>query len=255
VLPSLLGLLEPNRRQRDEVRLFEIGKGYLPEQGSERGEPGEVHELAMVLCKARQSDTPFDEGCLPRLMAVVQDLLGSLEFREQQFVAVEQAPAPWLHPVRRVELRVGSGDGACVGFVAELDPGLAAPLGIDGELVSDTAVASISLDALLEQERSGGAYKPLPRYPGFKIDVAIVAPEEVPARDLSGVIEKAGKGNARDLVVFDLFRGDQLGAGRRSLAYHLVLQSDRKTLTDKDAQSFLRRLEQGLRKIGAELRS
>ncbi|HIG85686.1 MAG TPA: phenylalanine--tRNA ligase subunit beta [Planctomycetes bacterium] len=255
VLPSLLGLLEPNRRQRDEVRLFEIGKGYLPEQVSDRGEPGEVHELALVLCKARQSDTSFDEGCLARLMAVVQDLLSSLEFRELQFVAVEQAPVSWVHPVRRVELRVGSGDGACVGFVAELDPGLATPLGIDGELVSDTAVASISLDALLEQERSGGSYNPLPRYPGFKIDVAIVAPEEVPARDLSGVIEKAGKGNAKDLVVFDLFRGDQLGAGRRSLAYHLVLQSDKKTLTDKDAQSFLRRLERGLGEIGAELRS
>ena len=69
------------------------------------------------------------------------------------------------------------------------------------------------------------------------------------------MIEKAGKGNAKDLVVFDLFRGDQLGAGRRSLAYHLVLQSDKKTLTDKDAQSFLRRLERGLGEIGAELRS
>ena len=73
--------------------------------------------------------------------------------------------------------------------------------------------------------------------------------------DSCEIIEKAGKGNARDLVVFDLFRGEQLGADRRSLAYHLVLQNDKKTLTDKDAQSFLRRLERGLGELGAELRS
>lgn len=255
VLPSLLGLLEPNRRQREEVRLFEIGKGYRPEDANDRGEPREVHELALALCQVKNPKAAFDQGALMKLMGVVKDLLGALQFGQVQFVASDEDPAPWVHPVRRVEVRIGEGKGACIGFLAELDPGLAAPLGIDGELASDTAVGHISLDDLLDQEPLGTSFVPLPRYPGFKIDVAIVAPDEIPARDLGAAIEKAGKGNARDLVLFDLFRGEQLGAGRRSAAYHLVLQSDKKTLTDKDAQSFLRRLERGLGEIGAELRS
>ena len=258
VLPSLLTLLEPNRRQREEVRLFEIGKGYRPEEGNDRGEPKEVHELGLVLCQSKSDNPSFEQGALARLMAVVKDLLGALQFPDLQFVPCEEAPVPWVHPVRRVELVVGASGkqaGTTIGFVAELDPGLAGPLGIDGELASDTAAACVSLDLLLEQEPSGTSFVPLPRYPGFKIDVAIVAPDEVPARDLALAIEKAGKGNARDLVVFDLFRGEQLGADRRSLAYHLVLQNDKKTLTDKDAQSFLRRLERGLGELGAELRS
>ena len=72
---------------------------------------------------------------------------------------------------------------------------------------------------------------------------------------LGAMIEKAGKGAVRGLQLFDVFRGESLGEGKKSLAYHVVLQSDTKTLTDKDAQKFLGRLERSLEQQGAALRS
>jgi phenylalanyl-tRNA synthetase beta chain len=76
----------------------------------------------------------------------------------------------------------------------------------------------------------------------------------MPAAELGGMIEKAGKGAVRDLQLFDVFRGESLGEGKKSLAYHVVLQSETKTLTDKDAQKFLGRLERSLEQQGAALR-
>ena len=77
---------------------------------------------------------------------------------------------------------------------------------------------------------------------------------ELPAAELAAMIDKAGKGAVRDLELFDVFRGAALGEGKKSLAYHVVLQSDTKTLTDKDAAKFLGRLERSLEQAGAALR-
>ncbi len=69
------------------------------------------------------------------------------------------------------------------------------------------------------------------------------------------VIAAAGKGQVASSQLFDVYQGENLGAGRKSLAYHVVLQSETKTLTDKDQAKFLKRLEQALDPLGARLRS
>ncbi|MEM9381334.1 MAG: hypothetical protein AAGB93_15380, partial [Planctomycetota bacterium] len=158
-----------------------------------------------------------------------------------------------LHPVRQVEGR-WSEDGPVAGFVAALEPGVAVALGLEGELASDVAVAVLDVDALLAAPPAPAAYRPLPRFPGVKVDVACVAPDALPAFELGAAIEAAGKGAAVEVELFDVFRGASLGEGKKSLAYHVVLQSDTKTLNDKDAQKFLGRLERALEQKGAALR-
>lgn len=116
-------------------------------------------------------------------------------------------------------------------------------------------MACLSVDALLQVEPENDGYEPLPRFPGIKVDVAIVAPEALSAADVAKAIEQAGKGAVKDLELFDLFRGEQVGEGRRSLAYHVLLQAEKKTLSDGDAQKFLGRLGRILEGLGAELRA
>ena len=253
VLPSLLGLVEGARRERGTVRLFEVGKGYRPEEAGDDGMPREVHQLAMVLAlPPAGADSRFDGGAFFQLRAAVDDVIAAAGVTAPCWSGTD-APHPAAHPVKQVS-GAWSEDLPGCGFVASLEPGVALALGLEGELASDVAVAVLDLDGLLAAPPAPPVYQPLPRFPMVKVDVACVAPAEMPAAELAGLIEKAGKGAVRDLELFDVFRGEALGEGKKSLAYHVVLQSDTKTLTDKDAQKFLGRLERSLEQAGAALR-
>jgi phenylalanyl-tRNA synthetase beta chain len=255
VVPSLLGGLEPARRLRADVRLFEVGKGYLPEHANERGEPRELHELGLVWAGARPADNArFDAGRSPRLQGVVEDVAHSLglEPLEWRACAAEQRPA-WAHPARAVAAWFPGGE-APAAVVAPLDPALERALGLEGELKSEVAVASVSIDALLAAPRKALRYRPLPTHPGVKIDVALSLPAEVPAASVRSAIEKAGKGLVAQVELFDVFSGGQLGAGRRSLAWHVLLQAPDRTLAEGDSQKFLTRLEREVQGLGGELR-
>ena len=253
VVPSLLPGLEANRRLREDVRLFEVGKGYLPEHANESGEPEERHLVGLVWAgsppprKAR-----FDAARFHQLHGILVDLLDHLQIESVQW-RVASTPPPWAHPAKALEAYL-DGVEAPLGRVAELDPGLAPRLGLSGDLKSEVAAAEFSIDALLEAPKREGRYRPIPRFPGIKVDVAVALDEETPAAVVESAIQEAGKGMVADIELFDLYRGENLGAGRKSLAYHVLLQSPKKTLADKDEQKFLKRFEQAIAQHNGELR-
>ena len=253
VLPSLLGLVESARRERGAARLFEVGKGYRPEGASEGGMPEEVHQVALVIARPKPAaDARFDAGAFHELRAVVDDVIETAGVSLPCWSPAE-SPSATAHPVKQVEGR-WSDDGAPAGFVADVEPGVALALGLEGELASDVAVAVLDVTAMLAAPPAPPEYRPLPKYPSVKVDVACVAPDDLPAFEIREAIEQAGKGAVADTELFDVFRGESLGDGKKSLAYHVVLQSDTKTLNDKDAQKFLGRLERTLEQKGAALR-
>jgi phenylalanyl-tRNA synthetase beta chain len=254
VVPSLLSRLETNRRLREDVRLFEVGKGYLPDPGAKHAEPRELHLAGLVWATIpAPAGARFDAHVFNQLQAVVSDLLDSVAVAEIRWQPCAEPPA-WGHPTKALEV-VSSEGGSRLGVLAELDPALHATLGLSGDQASEVAAAEISLDAVLEAPRRGSRYRPLPRYPGVKLDVAVALPEACPAADIREAIEKAGKGSVADAELFDVYRGESVGAGRKSLAYHVVLQSEKKTLSEKDEQKFLKRFQALVEQLGGELRS
>ncbi len=246
VLPSLLDKVLGARRERDEVRLFEVGKGYRPRTGESGAEPKEVHQLALVMAGLPGTD------CLGRLQAEVFDAIAEAERPAPEVRAATDQPG-WAHPVRGLELCL-PGQEAPVAHLAAVDPGVLAALGLVGDHKSEVAAAVLSLDGLLAAEAVPRAYRALSRYPGVKVDVALRAPDDLAAADLIAAIHTAGKGSVADVELFDLYRGESVGAGAKSLAFHVLLQSGKKTLSDKDGAKFLDRLERGLQALGAELR-
>lgn len=258
VLPSLLGHVENARRERGTVRVFEVGKGYRPEDAGDDGLPGEVNQIALVLVHPKSApDARFDAGAFFHLRAVVDDAIAFAGVCVPTW-APSTSPNPTVHPAKQVEGRwpeCDAPESLSAGFVADLEPGVALALGLEGELACDVAVAVLDIDALLAAPPEPPTYTPLPKFPSIKVDVACVTPEDMPAAELRAVIEQAGKGAVADLELFDVFRGESLGEGKKSLAYHVVLQSAKKTLTDKDAHKFLGRLERALEQMGAALRS
>ncbi len=253
VLPSLLSALEANRRRASDVRLFELGKAYEPERSNERGEPNERHLLAIAWAGAPPGrKAPYDVGRLIRLQSIVADLVRDRGHGRLRWRRAEQPPS-WAHPNRCLSFEL-EGAKAPVGVVAELEPGLAPALGLSGDLESEVALAELCLDGLLEATSEGRGYRPLPRFPGIKVDVAVAVPESAPAGDWMALIEQAGKKQVAGIELFDLYRGEAVGADRKSLAFHVLLQSESRTLTDKDEQKFLQRFEKLVSEAGGELR-
>ncbi len=262
LVPGLLALLEKNRRHHADVRLFEVGKGYLPEAPDSQGLPAEVHELALVWTRpAPGKKAPFDAGLFSQLRGVLDDLLGALGYDPPRWERPGEGESldPWFHPGQRLVGRLASredprGTQAPL-TLGLLEPGLHKPLGLEQELSGEVALARLSIDGLLASAPRAFGYRPIPRFPGNKVDVALAMPLAVPAADLVAAIEKAGKGQVASVELFDLYTGPGIGEGRKSLAYHVLLQSDKKTLTDKDAAKFIGRLERAAKELGGELRS
>lgn len=255
VLPSLLATIEENRRRSEEVRLFEVGQGYHPERANARGEPAEVHEVALLWAAPPiGKDARFDEGTLARLQGVVEDLVLATGLERPIWRSVVAGGAPaWAHPGRCLAA-YAPGVADPLATLATLEPLLARKLGLAGELASDVAACEVSIDRLLALEEGGARYRPIPKYPAVKVDIAAAVPDAVEHAALAAALEKAGKGLVAGLELFDLYRGASLGAGRKSLAFHATLLAEGRTLGEEDVRKFLERAERGIAELGGELR-
>lgn len=249
VLPSLIGVIEANRRHFDTVRLFEIGKAYRPDEANDRGEPRELHQVALVLAKV-EAERAFVESAFSQLDGILRDALASVGVPFDGWTASDDAPA-WAHPKRFAHVPT---DGDSLATIANLDPRLARKLGLVGEVASDVAIATISIDACLAASREGTRYVPLPRFPSVKVDVAVALPEAVACADVDRVIRQAGKKLVRGVELFDLYRGENLTEHDKSMAFHVELGAADRTLADKDTAKFLKRLDGAIQNLGGELR-
>lgn len=257
VLPSLLAIVSDNRRRYDDVKLYEIGKGYRPEHASARGEPREVHELALVWASTPPAKSArFDADRFHQLQGVVEDLVHAAGLPELHWSTCASGGAPrWAHASRCVSGRFdssASNERAVV--LGVLEPGLARRLGLAGELASDAACAELSIDALLAAGKRASGYRAVPKFPGVKVDVAAAVSSSTEHASVVQAIEKAGKGLMDSVELFDVYSGPNLGAGKKSLAFHVGLQSESRTLTDQDVAKFLDRLARELETLGGELR-
>ena len=222
------------------------GTGHSAQPGNRSSTIGTAAQAqAAPAARARASGSAFASG----VVAVLLDHLGVADVTWRP----GEAPPHWSHPAKVLEA-VSAEAAQRLAVVAELDPGLHGPLGLSGDLASDVAAAEVFLDHVQSAPERGPRYRPLPRYPGIKLDVAVALADATPAEAVREAIEQAGKGSVTDAELFDLYRGASVGEGRKSLAYHVVLQSEKKTLTEKDERKFLSRFEALVEKLGGELR-
>ncbi|MBU4225549.1 MAG: hypothetical protein KKC71_06990, partial [Chloroflexi bacterium] len=157
---------------------------------------------------------------------------------------------PTFHPGRCARLMAGDRE---IGVFGELHPQVRQNYDLPA---SPLLAAELDLDALLSLIPERYESRPVPAYPPVLEDLALVVDESLPAERVAEVIRQAGGKILADVRLFDLYRGEKIGAGKKSLAYSLTYQADNKTLTDKDVAGIrtriLRRLEQ---ELGATLRS
>lgn len=246
LLPALLGVTKRNLEATDAVTVFEIGVVFLPVAGQPL--PAEPRRLGLVLC-GRRSAAAWDDplGTKPAsfdffdLKGVVESLaadlhLSGVSFRPAKGVA-------HLHPGRSAELLV---NGQPVGAFGELHPTVAANAGLAERAVQ---VAEFDLDVLLAAVPTRFPYRPFPTVPPAKRDVAVIVPADTPADAVLAEIRAAGGDLLTGAELFDVYTGDRIPAGTRSLAYALVYQPADKTLTDKEIDKAHQKIEGRLRHV------
>jgi phenylalanyl-tRNA synthetase beta chain len=243
VLGGVLEVAIANLRHTEDVRLFEIGSVYL---GRERQKlPDEPRRVALLLTGRRQPEF-WGEGAGAEVKpldffdakGVVESLAGDLHLAD---VAYRPASAAYLHPGRSAELVVG---GKSVGTFGQLHPRYADKLGLGARLV---LAGEFDLDAMLAALPPRYAYAPVPRFPAALRDVAVIVDENVPAERVAAEIRAAGDDLLRDVRLFDLYRGENIPSGRKSLAYALTYQAEDRTLTDNEVDRAHRKIEDRLR--------
>lgn len=249
LLAAILDTLEKNARLRDRLALFEVGPVFLPVEGQPL--PDEAPRLAMAMTGQRRTpawDSP-DSAQLDfyDLKGVVEDLLESLHVGNAQYTPTDN---PAFHPGKSAQVTV---NGSVLGMFGELHPQVKARYDF---LAPAVVAAEFDLAALVDASASRYEIQPVPVFPPVLEDLALIVDENVPAVEVETAIRQGGGKLLTGVRLFDIFRGEQIGAGKKSLAYALSYQAHDHTLSPGEAnqirQRILRRVEQS---VGAQLRS
>jgi phenylalanyl-tRNA synthetase beta chain len=255
ILPGLLDAAQHNAAHgRAGVRLFESAHVYLPKgdlgplQDKGQSPAEEHHHLAAVLTEASPAGwrTP---ARAPDFYAVKGLLEGLMEAAGVEWRAREGGPS-FLHPGRAATIVAGA-DGIELGWLGELHPLILR----EGELGGPMAGFELNVDALLELTPDASTYSDVTSFPAVLQDIAVIVPEDVPAARLAEVV-RAGAGELLvSLRVFDLYHGEQVGEGNKSLALRLEFRAPDRTLTDEEVAERRAAIERKLESIGGRLRA
>jgi phenylalanyl-tRNA synthetase beta chain len=242
LLPGLLEITARNLQSTDAVSMFELGPVFLPKPGTL---PDEPRRLAMVLT-GRRTLPAWDDATDAKpvaydffdLKGVVESLVEGLKLTGTSF---RKAKCPYLHPGRSAELLLGDKP---IGSFGELHPKSAMAFGLAERAV---LVAEFDLDALLDAVSDRIPYRPFSTFPAAKRDVAVVVPAETTAAQVLAEVRAAGGDLLTDASLFDVYTGDRIPAGTKSLAFALSYQAADRTLGDKEIDKAHQKIEGRLR--------
>ena len=243
---SLLDIVDANqRRGRDDIAIFEVGKGY----GRLEAGPTEWWRLGFALTGAAEPPSwdrpprPYDLGDAKGLIESLADELGMPEVTYEP--ATDGYP---FHPGRAAIARAGD---RLIGRVGEIHPELVAALDLRSTtlVVAELAVAGLS-GGQLPAVRS----QPVSRHQAVERDIAVVVAEARPAASIEALVRAAAGELLTDLRLFDIYRGAPLAGDEKSLAFRLRLQADR-TLTEAEVEATVARVVEALRGGGGRLRA
>ena len=242
LLTNLLEATAENLKHAETVELFELGAVFLPKAGERL--PEEPRRLSIAISGLRRLNS-WDEVQGARLdfydlKGVVERLLDSMHIPDVAYRTVKEVS--FVHPGRSAEVLVQEKE---IGVFGELHPKSAIALGLGDRTV---LVADIDLDALMAAIPERFAYAPVPQHQAALRDVAIVVEESLTSEAIEKEIRAAGAELLASVRLFDVYRGDSIPAGKKSLAYALMYQADR-TLKDTEIDKAHKKVEDRLKHV------
>jgi len=250
LLPGLLDIAVKNVNKRNKnLKLFELGNIYV--KGSFPHEavlPEEKLTLGVVVTGRKEKTwaSGEEEYDFFYLKGALENIFANLGIT--QFSFKPEGNLPWFHPGRTAVVTVGQRE---VGVLGEVHPLVLENYGLGQRAV----VMQLELETIMEAARIVPSYQAIARYPAVSRDLAVVVPEGVAAAEIAAVITRVGQDLLRQIRLFDLYRGQQVQEGYKSLAYSLTWQAEDRTLTDDEVNALHLEIEKALNtELGAVLR-
>ena len=246
LIPHLIEAAAYNvARSNDSVALYEIGSVFLGQTVEEL--PFEEEHVALVLTgkwtdnawqgEKKQVDFFVAKG-------IVEALFEKLGLTER--VSYVKAAVDGLHPGRTAHVLL---DGEVVGLIGQLHPAEQKQAG-----VKETYVAELNLLAILSAETEELVYTPVPRFPAMSRDIALELNSTTAAGEIVSIIRAAGTKLLKDVKVFDVYEGEKMAPGKKSVAFSLTYFDPERTLTDEEVVAAHNKVLKALEAAGAEVR-
>ncbi|MGC8658562.1 MAG: phenylalanine--tRNA ligase subunit beta [Desulfomonilaceae bacterium] len=259
LLPGVMGALKRNLNFKNEnLRLYEIGRAFVPVSGSET--PIEELRLTGAACGLRHPDLwHFSRGEIDILGKVevrpevdffdikgaLENILEGLGLDEVQFIPSSR---PFLHPGKSAELLVND---LQIGYLGELSPEKTREIGLSKKV----QIFDIFLEPIFVQSRKDKVFRPIPRYPFIERDISIIVETNCSEDKIKLLISRLGHDIINLVILFDLYRGESIPEGHKSMAFRIRYQAEDRTLTDAEVQEVHSRVVETLiRELNATVR-
>lgn len=266
-VPGLLDTLSRNLRHEDrDAGIFEIGRVYLA-QGDELPEERRVLTLASGQYRSAPAWGQRQENDFFDIKGVAETILAAAGLQAPA-LRVSYAPAlhPSFHPSRLAVIAVERSTGRrgkqvmydppqYIGLLGEVHPDTCQRFDIDERAFVLALDVTLLIELAGPPSDRGSGYRPLPRFPAVMQDMAVIVSEDVAAARIDEVMQRAGGGLVAAIRLFDIYQGDPIPAGKKSLAYSITYQASDRTLTGDEAAKIHARIEKELeRELNAQIR-
>ena len=225
-----------NRRNKN-VRLYEMGNIYLPKSLPLTELPDERMQFTLGM---------YGDGDFFSMKGVVEEFLDKIGMHEKE-VYDPNSGKSFLHPGRQANIVY---DGTVIGYMGEVHPIVAANYGIGDRAY----VAVLDMPSIVEKATFDRKYEGIAKFPAVTRDISMVLPKEILVGQVEEIIVTRGGKILENYELFDIYEGSQIKEGFKSVAYSLSFRAKDHTLTDTEITSAMKKILDGLKALGAELR-
>lgn len=236
---GILASLSTNYNRRNEqAGLFEVARVYMPKSLPLTELPHEIPTLTVGMYG--NMDFFGIKGIVEHLVNVL-GMTDVVEYLPENDIA-------WMHPGRTASVKV---NGDTIGYLGEVHPVVAK----NYEIGTKAYLAVLDLEKLIGYTDKNVTYKPLPKFPGMTRDIAMLVKEDITVKEISDIIKKNGGEYLENVELFDVYKGAQIEAGYKSVAYSISFRSAERTLADTDIADAMQEILNGLAsELDAQLR-
>ncbi len=225
-----------NRRNKD-VRLYELGNIYLPHEFPLTQLPEERMQFTLGM---------YGEGDFYTMKGVVEEFFDAVGMHKKTAYN-PKAEKPFLHPGRQANIEY---DGVSVGYLGEVHPTVCGSYDINTRVY----VAVLDMPYIVERATFDRKYEGIAKYPAVARDISMVVPKNILAGQIEAMIEQRGGKLLEECRLFDIYEGEQIKEGFKSVAYSITFRAKDRTLDENDVAVAMKKILNGLESMGIELR-